>query len=450
MSDVGRWSGWSKAASRHFSFCGYDWEPATGELNLHYALDDRPLVEYFRFPLPDKPLTTIQPALTQALDLLQWVAGISYWKAGCPPELRFSGRRPTADQAAWLNQLYREGLAEFAWNNRLPVERFEVFRGEQTGTNAIDAAGSAGLTEAYLVPMGGGKDSLVAWSRLVRRGLRPVTAQIGPAALIQDVAATTGGPHLVVERRIDPALLEANAVGAWNGHVPITAINASALIILALLHGIRSVVFANERSADEPTLIDADGRPVNHQFAKTLGFERMLDAWVRRWIASDLRVFSLLRCDRELAICREFADLDRFHQVFSSCNRNFHLDGAKTRRWCGQCPKCHFVFLGLAPFLDPEAMRRIFGADLLADRQQIGGFRALLALDGRKPFECVGEAVEARAAVRALAGDRRWREHAAVQHLASELAGLEVPSLESLCRSGGDHLIPAELLDATV
>ncbi len=448
MALSGPWTGWSKAASRTFGFLGYEWEPAAGELKLKYALDDRPLAEYFRFPLPEAPVRANQPALTGAMEFLHWVAGISYWKAGCPPQLRFSDRRPTVDQAAWLNELYREGLAEFAWHNGLSVERFEVFRGQDGGSTAPEEAGPAALTDAYLVPMGGGKDSLVAWSRLARRGLKPVTAQIGSAALIQNVAATTGGPHLVVERRMDPALARLNAKGAWNGHVPITAINAAALIILALLHGLRFVVFANERSADEPTLVNAQGLPVNHQFAKTLRFERMLDRWVQRWIASDLRVFSLLRRDRELAICREFADLERFHGVFSSCNRNFHLDGARTRRWCGQCPKCHFVFLGLAPFLSPEAMRRMFGADLLADWQQISGFRALLALDGRKPFECVGEAVEARAAVCALAAHRRWREHAIVRQLFAELAGIEVPSVASLCQPGGDHLIPEALFNA--
>lgn len=447
MSEPGAWSGWSRAASRSFLFAGHDWHSATGELKLKYVLDGRLLVECFRFPLPEEPWPLARPVLTDALDLLHWVAGISYWKAGCPQQLTFAGKEPTLDQAGWLNGLYREGLAEFAWHNQLPVERFEVFAG---GDAEDMPAGSAGLGGGYLVPMGGGKDSLVAWSRLVRQGITPVTAQIGSAELIRDVARKAGGRHLVVERRVDPALAHLNAIGAWNGHVPITAINSAALIVLALLHGFRAVVFANERSADEPTLLDERGRPVNHQFAKTLCFERMLNAWVQRWIASDLTVFSLLRRDRELAICREFAGLERFHDVFSSCNRNFHLDGAKTRRWCGRCPKCHFVFLGLAPFMQPKAMAAIFGADLLADAQQLEGFRALLALDGRKPFECVGEAAEARAAIRALAEDPQWRDHAAVRQLATELAGLDVPSLESLCRSGGNHLIPAELLDAFV
>jgi len=445
MSTARIWSGWSREVSRSFAFVGPVWVPETGELRLEYALDGRPLCERFWFPPPDQGRTVPRLALDGAMDLLHWVAGVSYWKAGCPQQLSFAGRSPNAEQAEWLNALYREGLAEFAWHNKLPPERFEVFRGTLATRTA---AAPAGLDRTCLVPMGGGKDSLVAWSRLVRKGLVPVTAQIGSATLIQDVAARVGGPHLAVGRQIDPALAKLNAAGAWNGHVPITAINAAALTVLALLHGFGAVVFANERSADEPTLVDERGREVNHQFAKSLCFERMLDDWVRRWIASDLRVFSLLRRDRELAICREFADLDCFHEVFSSCNRNFHLDGPRTRRWCGRCPKCHFVFLGLAPFMDVAALQRIFGANLLAEPELIAGFRSLLALDGRKPFECVGEAVEARAAIRALAGQPQWRDRVVVQALNAELAGIEVPGLEVLCRPGGAHLIPECLLDA--
>src|SRR5699024_5289493 len=163
----------------------------------------------------------------------------------------------------------------------------------------------------------------------------------------------------------------------------------------------------------------------------------MLGDWVERYITPDLAVFSLLRADRELAICREFAGLERYHRVFSSCNRNFHLDGARTRRWCGQCPKCHFVFLALAPFMSPQQLTAIFGANLLADPSQMAGFRALLAIDGAKPFECVGEAGEARAALAALVADRHWRDLPVVAGLAGLLREIEVPELDTLCRPSG-------------
>ncbi|MFW5926855.1 MAG: hypothetical protein ACOCSR_02290, partial [Wenzhouxiangella sp.] len=111
-----------------------------------------------------------------------------------------------------------------------------------------------------------------------------------------------------------------------------------------------------------------------------------------------------------------------------------------------RCPKCHFVFLALAPFLKVDEMAGIFGRNLLEDESLIPGFRQLLGLDGAKPFECVGEAIEARAALRHLSTDPGWRDAPVVAALAPELEGLEIPSVDELCRPGGRHLIPDDLL----
>jgi len=439
-----RSGGWRPQFSEEFTYVGYDWYPECGCLLLRYRLDDIALQERFDFPLPDSTSRIPVEALSAAFELLFWTAGISYWKAGCPRRVIFAGAGPDGWQASWLNRLFREGLAEFAFLQGLVAQDFTVFASSRPRP---PAAMAVGLDDQFLVPMGGGKDSLVAWSRLDRLGRVAATIQVGQSVLIGEVALRAGPRHLRIGRRMDPRLAELNAAGAYNGHVPVTAINATAAVVLALLHGHGSIAFANERSADEPTLVDDTGESVNHQFAKTLAFECMLDDWVRHYIAADLAVFSLLRRDRELAICREFAGLAQFHDVFSSCNRNFHLDGPRTQRWCCNCPKCRFVYLGLAPFLPANGLERIFGADLLADEAQVEGFRRLLALDGHKPFECVGEANEARAVIRRLQDSPEWRQKAVVQALAPLLQGLSVPDIEELCQPGGPHLLPEEVLD---
>lgn len=439
-----RLEGWQRSASRCFAFVGHHYDPASGLVELDYRLDGIDLQERFRLPPAEIPPQR-RSAVTEALNLLHWVAGVSYWKAGCPTRIVFESMSPDAEQAAWLTDLYRCGLAEFAYCNGLDPAGFPAF---PENADAPRKAAAVSLKRRSLVPMGGGKDSLVAWSRLQKRGDRCRPVQVGSAPLIRRLGQQLSGDHLVIERRLDPALGALNARGAWNGHVPVTAINAAVLVLVALVLDYDRVVFANERSADEATLHDDQGRPVNHQFSKSLVFEQMLDQWIRRRIAADLRVFSLLRRDRELGVCREFASLEKWHGLFSSCNRNFHLDGPRTSRWCGQCPKCHFVFLGLAPFMTPSALVRIFGRDLLDDAEQVDGFAALMGLDGRKPFECVGEAVEARSALAALQVQPDWAGHAVVRALAPRLEGLDLPSLEQLCRPGGPHLIPSELLDA--
>ncbi len=102
--------------------------------------------------------------------------------------------------------------------------------------------------------------------------------------------------------------------------------------------------------------------------------------------------------------------------------------------------------------MTPKALTAIFAQDLLDQEAQLEGFAALLALDGIKPFECVGEADEARAAVLALAQQADWAEHRVVRELNRrlhrQLNDQAIPTLAELCQPGGPHRIPRDLLDA--
>jgi len=425
-------------------FTSREFDPDSGEVRLRWRLfgNARALVleERFGFGRSTGGIPPGHPSFQAALDLLHWIAGVSYWKVACRGAVRFAAARPDAFQADALAQVYRNGLAELAWRNHLEGRYWPDFDGAEQPVCAQTA--TLGLASRALVPMGGGKDSLVALERVRACHIDAETVQVGSAPLIGRVAERAGTRHHVIQRKLAPELAALNAAGALNGHIPITAINASALVVAALLWDFDAVVFANERSADTPTLTTPAGRPVNHQFAKSYAFEQILRGWIRRYIAEDLEVFSLLRRDSELGICREFATLTGYHDVFSSCNRNFHLDGARTARWCGECPKCQFVFLAMAPFMDVERMRAIFGRDLLAEAGQAEAFAELLELDGPRPFECVGEADEARAAVGALAADARWGDHAVVVDLARRLQGIQLPNLETVLRPDGPECIP--------
>ena len=440
-------AGWSPSQARTFAFVDRSLSVAERSISLRYRLDAFWFTETIVFPfIADGAIEAHRGSIEAALDALHWIAGVSYWKAACPPELTFRDRLPDQQQAAMLNRLWQGGLAEFAWHNRLDTAVWPRFVG---GGKSADSSEMGPLRRRSLVPMGGGKDSLVAWARLARLGRPADSVQIGSSTLIARLGEQLPSEHWQIERRIDPLLIELNQNGALNGHVPVTAINSAILVLAALLMDYDQVVFANERSADEATLTNAQGQAVNHQFSKSFEFECLFDDWVRHYIHPGLAVFSLLRRDRELAICSEFAQLTEFHPLFSSCNRNFHLDGPRGDRWCGQCPKCHFVFLALAPFLPRDQLLAIFGHDLLDDPAQQAGFRALLALDGQKPFECVGEAAEARSAVMALANSAEWASCSGLPPLIDALAGLSVSALSALCQPSGPHRIPKDLLDAS-
>ncbi len=188
-----------------------------------------------------------------------------------------------------------------------------------------------------------------------------------------------------------------------------------------MLYGFDTIAFSNERSASSATL-EYDGQPVNHQWSKGWAFERRFHDLLKSHVAADLHYFSLLRPLSELAVAERFARTSRYDDVFSSCNRNFRILGPRPAdRWCGQCPKCHFVFLALAPFMPKPRLLAIFGRNLLDDIALAPAFDALMEYRDHKPFECVGEGIESRAAMAALAARAEWREDAIVARFADEI-----------------------------
>jgi hypothetical protein len=58
-----------------------------------------------------------------------------------------------------------------------------------------------------------------------------------------------GLPTLNIGRELSPLLFELNRRGAYNGHIPVTAINSAILVVAALLYGHDAIAFSNEHSA---------------------------------------------------------------------------------------------------------------------------------------------------------------------------------------------------------
>jgi len=433
-------------AFRSFRFMARELD-AQGRVSLGYALDDEiDFVEEFDLPIEGVLDDAERERAEGLLSLLHWVAGVSYYKTAVPPAVACETGAPPPAAAELLEALYSDGLGELAYTNELaglPRPRFP--RG---GSSAAPPVAELRPPRRVLVPVGGGKDSAVALEIVRRSGCELALFSVGDATPIARTAAVAGLPRLIARRRLDPALPALNRAGALNGHVPITAIVSCVALLTAALRGFDAVAMANERSASSGN-IDWQGVEVNHQFSKGLWAERLLQAALAE-IGAGVQIFSVLRPASELAIARAFARMAPYHRAFTSCNAIFRTDPAlRASSWCCDCPKCRFVFLALAPFTSPEHLREVFGHDLLADERQFAGFALLTATGGHKPFECVGEEQESLAAIRMLAADRRWREHAVVQRLAAEVlpafrakAGDPAEALAL----GGEHAMPESLL----
>jgi len=426
-----------------FRFVRCEFAADTGVARLVYAFDDGPeMVETVTVPGAPFVLDAARTAAVQrALQLLHLVAGVSYYKAGVPGTVSLDSYAIDAETAALVEDIYLNGLGEFAYRNGLDLRgRFRLpVQGDPV------QAPSLGLRAHALVAIGGGKDSLVSIEALRRAGVDETITWIGGSQLIRACAERTALPTLNLGRALAPELFELNRQGAWNGHIPVTAVNSAIMVLAALLQDVDQVVFSNERSASYGSQIPGTGE-VNHQWSKGWAFEQAFGTHVQRFVAADLQYYSLLRPMSELAVARQFTRTDFYDAHFSSCNRNFHILGERpVNRWCGVCPKCHFVFLALAPFMPKTRLVRIFGRNLLDDADQAAGFDALLEFQDHKPFECVGEGRESRAAMAALAARAEWKEDALVKRFCNEiLPQLDVAELaiEPLLELQGEHRIP--------
>ncbi len=429
-----------------FVFENYRYDPAAAVLSLRYRFADGPdFEERLSFDFPQRALS---PPACEVLDrtfrLIFLLAGVSYYKAFVPQRLHCEAFPLDRDTAAFLQVFYEKGLAEFAWKNRISLHghcRFQIDPVEPAAPIELR------MPRRTCVPVGGGKDSIVTLECLRASGEDLVLFSLGDAQPIADCIAAAGLPYIRVGRRLDPALLKLNDCGALNGHVPITGILSAIVLACAVLCGFDTVAMSNEHSASAPNL-SAGGVAINHQFSKSLEFERDFAGYLSRHISPSIGYFSLLRPLSEIEIARRFARHSQYFEVFRSCNTAFRQALAERgRHWCCNCPKCRFVFLALAPFIAKRQLIEIFGRDLLEDETQLDGFAALCGLCEHKPFECVGEVAESAAVMAQLGRDPLWRDAAVVRRLcAPSLRRIGAAEYRSLFETRYPNFVPAAFM----
>ena len=315
--------------------------------------------------------------------------GISYYKLCPSAQIIVTTGKLDAPQKTFWKKFYLQWLGEYLYTNHILPEWIGEF--ESTGEKVFKKIPFFPW-KRLLVPIGGGKDSIVSTGILDEQGEDYDLFTFGKKYVLHDaVAQVSRHRHLVVKRALDPHLFEFNALGYPNGHVPITGIIAFVLQIVNYLYEYRMDVLSNEKSADEGNTL-WHGIDVNHQYSKSREFEEDFCAYSETYM-SDTEYKSILRDLYEIEIAERFAKMREYFPVFSSCNNNFKvIESNKTTsdRWCLQCPKCVFVFAILRPYIAYEDVITIFGRDLYEDASLIPLYEELLGQSGHKPFECVG------------------------------------------------------------
>ena len=440
-----------------FRYESFSADADQGLLTCRYSLDGRQFTETVTLARDSQGHRDRwnTPQANAAARLVFLLAGVSYYKTAAPPVIDLGETALTALERDFLRDFYLQGLGEYAYKNNLDLSGLHI----EAPTASTAQANVSAPTTAHdhhslhpLIPFGGGIDSIVTVEKI--RVLAPDSALFvvsKPGAkfdAIEKPAAVAGLPVVRAGRSIDPQLLQSAQLGFLNGHVPVTGIISAIGILAAVLDSRDAVIMSNEWSASIPTL-EHEGKPVNHQYSKSASFEAAFRAVLAAAPAGLPDYFSALRDRTELWVGDEFARLTAYHGTFRSCNRAFHIDPARRLdHWCGQCDKCCFIDLILSPFMPAAALRDVF--DVVPEPLEVAElapkFRTLLG-SGTKPFECVGEVNECRAAV-LLAARRPDRAGSVLlQELAAEVASRpDAPSaaeIAAMQRPVGENNIPA-------
>ncbi|MBO5120947.1 MAG: hypothetical protein J6C28_04630 [Bacilli bacterium] len=372
-----------------------------------YLVDDidNDLVITYTFEIPG--LTVFKPTISFSKDLIKnsfinenlmnkiifhigMIELISYYKCCCPKKIVIEAGYLSDYDKSWFKKLFYNGLGEFLYKNNISISEDELFDFEVTGEEIkLEDVFYQGY--GNLIPVGGGKDSVVSLELLKEYKDDNNCFIINPKGANIEccyVAGYMDEDIVKIKRVIDKNLIDLNSKGFLNGHTPFSSIVAFISYLMAYLTNKKYIVLSNENSANEATVI---GTNVNHQYSKSYEFEKDFHDFTIKNYGIDINYFSMLRPLKEIQIAMLFSKYTKYHKVFKSCNLG---SKGSTWEWCCNCPKCLFVYIMLSAFLSKSEMVEMFGKDLLNQKELEKDFIELIGEGETKPFECVGSISE--------------------------------------------------------
>ena len=380
---------------KFFRFQRYDYtlENDVFSVKFYFSLDDK----YFftpSFEIPSRNFYNWSDINKNQLDTILFNIGmielISYWKLACPKKVYISPFKLDSNQILWWKKLYFNGLGEFFYLNGIK-ENVNDFMEIICESDVVCEKVDVSLKETTLVPIGGGKDSVVTVESLKNK--MPIIPLIinprGATKECVEVAGFSMEQTAVIKRNLDATMLRMNNEGFLNGHTPFSAMLAFYTLLIGFVTNSKYIALSNESSSNEPTVPDTE---VNHQYSKSIAFENDFRDYVEKYISSEIQYFSFLRPINEVQIASLFAKNKDYYKVFKSCNV-----GSKTDSWCGKCPKCLFTYLIMSPFIPENELIEIYGRNLLKDNDLLPILKQLKGEVEVKPFECVGTIEEVNA-----------------------------------------------------
>jgi len=336
-------------------------------------------------------------SVMSCLRALHIALGISYYKLFVPHVIEHPYKMDVGETEFW-NEVFINGLGEFMYINKLPIDRLAKFK-PQSGMELAYDDNSVVFDKGALLGIGGGKDSIVA-----RELLRDINIKTSGFVLAsQDVVGVSGKVAklmdielLVIKRYIDTKLIELQQQdGAYNGHIPVSLIFALCGSLLAANYGFNYVILADESSSSIPR-VTWNKRLINHQWSKSFEFEVMFKEYIKLNVNEAIEYFSIIRQLSSVAVAKLFANYPLYFQDFTSDNFVFRINPANRpkNRWSLESPKSLSSFILLAPWLSVDDLVHSFGSNLFNEDYLEPMFLSLFAINSTQPLDCVGTVTE--------------------------------------------------------
>lgn len=322
---------------------------------------------------------------------------VSYWKSTCSPRVIIKCGYLNEEQIAWWKKIYFYGLGELFFTNNIEtnIEEFMQITCLEK-ENKLEYEEIQEQSEGYIIPIGGGKDSVVTLETLKVDRKKDYCLIINPKPVTLECAKIAGFENeniIEVYRTIDKNLIDLNQKGFINGHTPFSAMLAYVSYFIAYLLSKKYIALSNENSANESNVL---GKKINHQYSKSFEFECDFEKYANKYLKAPVKYFSFLRPLNELQIAKIFSRQEKYHLVFKSCNVG---SKGKEWKWCCNCAKCLFAYTILSPYLYKEKLVEIFGEDMFENKELLKTFLELTGNGETKPFDCVGTFEEVNFAI---------------------------------------------------
>ena len=181
---------------------------------------------------PKNGMDTTDETVQEFLFSIGMVELISYWKAACPPHVRVLCGYLSETQKAWWKKLYFHGLGEFFYTNGIETNMDSFMT-----IDALDESHKRTVSPkadlcGCMVPVGGGKDSIVTLHILSRCSQTDFGCFMMNHRNSAFASAMLAGcrPEDVYRprRQLDRTIVDLNRQGFLNGHTPLSALIAFA------------------------------------------------------------------------------------------------------------------------------------------------------------------------------------------------------------------------------